>query len=84
MLYKNLPKRGKARKLFLRRIVDSLAFFMFLGKGDFSNARAILKAHSDYRKMKKNVKVFEAPEGFKFPGSERKIIIDRYLKGMRR
>lgn len=80
LLYKNLPEKSKKRKLIVRRLVDSLAFFMFLAKFDIPNARAILKAHGDFRKMKKKYKdITGAPDGFKFPGSQRNIIIDRYL-----
>ena len=80
LLYKNLPKKIRNRKLFLRRLADSLAFFMFLAKFDFPNAGAILKAHKDFRKMKNNYSDFKgAQEGFRFPGSGRNIIIDRYL-----
>lgn len=80
LLYKNLPKKTRTRKLFLRRMMDSLAFFMFLAKMDMPNARAVLKAHADFRKMKeKYLNCQGAPEGFRFPGSGRNIIIDRYL-----
>ena len=80
LLYKNLPLKSRKRKLLLRRLVDTLAFFMYIAKFDISNARAILKAHGDFRKMKVHYKECSgAPEGFKFPGSERNIILDRYL-----
>lgn len=80
LLYKNLPHNSRNRKLFIRRLVDSLAFFMYVAKLDFPNAKAILKAHGDFRKMKDNYKESKgAPEGFQFPGSERNIILDRYL-----
>ena len=80
LLYKNLPKKIRNRKIFLRRLLDSLAFFMFMSKGDFGNAKAILKAHKDYRKMKGNYKNIVSPnDDFKFPGSERNILYERYL-----
>lgn len=85
LLYKNLPEKGKTKKLFIRRLVDSLAFFMFVAKMDFANAKAILKAHKDYRKMKNHYKeaneknFLSPPSDFKFPGSERNIILDRFL-----
>lgn len=80
LLYKNLPKKIRDRKLILRRMMDSLAFFMFIAKFDFQNALAILKAHRDFRKMKSRYKDFpEPPENFKFPGSHRNIVLDRYI-----
>lgn len=80
LLYKNLPKKGKERKITLRMIVDSLAFLMFAAKLDFANARAIIRAHNDFRRMKKQYKELpEVKDGSKFPGSHRSIIIDRYF-----
>lgn len=86
LLYKNLPPSSGDRKIFLRRLVDSLAFFMFLAKFDFRNAQAVLKAHSDFRKMKKlNYKDYKRPESFlAFPGSEKNIIRDRFIKGIKK
>lgn len=80
LLYKNLPYRLRNRKIFIRRMVDSLAFFMYLFKSDIPNAKAILKAHRDYRKMKGNYRdIKNVPEGLVFPGSHRNIIVERYL-----
>lgn len=80
LLYKNLPLKIRSRKLVQRRLMDTLAFLMFLIKLDFRNANSVLKAHRDFRKMKSNYKEFKgAPEGYKFPGWERNIIIERYL-----
>lgn len=80
LLYKNLPSKSRNLKLIKRRLVDSFAFFMFVAKFDFGNAHAVLKAHGDFRKMKKKYKDIKGPpEGFEFPGSHRNIIIDRYL-----
>ena len=80
LLHKNLPTSRGKKILFLRRLADSLAFFMFLAKRDIPNARAILKAHADFRKMKGN---YPSPGNKnkikKFPGSNRFIVLDRYL-----
>lgn len=80
LLHKNLPKSKRGKKLFLRRLADTLAFFMYVAKLDFGNARAILKAHSDFRKMRKSYTGENnvAPD-FKFPGSNRNIVFERYL-----
>ena len=82
LLYKNLPEKTGKRKLILRRLTDTLAFLMFVAKLDFANAGAILKAHSDFRKMRDNeYKDYERPvELSKFPGSERNIVFDRYVR----
>ena len=80
LLYKNLPLKNRNTKLIQRRLMDTLAFFMYIAKMDFANARAILKAHTDFRKMKKEYKSLpEPPADFVFPGSHRNIVIERYL-----
>lgn len=81
LLYKNLPRKGKSRKLIVRRLVDTLAFLMYVAKMDFPNAKAILRAHRDYRKMKGNYRDLpEVKTDFRFPGSERNVIKERFLK----
>ena len=55
LLHKNLPRQKGRRILLFRRLADTLAFGLFLLKGDMPNARAILRAHSDFRKMKKSL-----------------------------
>lgn len=51
MLRKNLPQKGRGRALFVRRLLDSLAWAKFVASGQWGNAKAVLKAHSDYRRM---------------------------------
>ena len=80
LLYKNLPQKTRNRKIFIRMLVDSLAFFMFIAKLDLPNAKSILKAHRDFRKMKQHYKFPSQESGnVVFPGSHRNIIIDRYI-----
>lgn len=52
MLHKNLPDSVRRGVLFRRRLLDTLAWVKFLVSGDKENAAAILKAHSDFRKMR--------------------------------
>lgn len=80
LLYKNLPQKNKKRKIFVRQLADTLAFCMFALKLDFKNARAVVKAHTDFRKMKKSYSVNnDIADNFKFPGSNRNVILDRYI-----
>lgn len=81
LLHKNLP-RGKGKyKLFLRRLADTLAFFMFAAKMDFPNAKAIIKAHRDFRKMKKNYNSHPSADILcRQPGANRSAILERYIK----
>lgn len=82
LLHKNLPQKDGKRLLFIRRLYDTLAFFMFVAKLDFKNAKAVLKAHFDFKKMKKNYTVFPEKNLMGIiPGSNCNIIIDYYLKG---
>ena len=53
LLHKNMPIKEGRKKLFIRRLYDTLAWGMFMLKFDFKNANAVLKAHNDFRKMKK-------------------------------
>ncbi|MCC8119912.1 MAG: glycosyltransferase family 2 protein [Bacteroidales bacterium] len=52
MMHKNLPDSTRKRKLFMRRLLDTAAWGMFLVKGQFAQAKAILKAHRDFAKMR--------------------------------
>ena len=80
LLHKNLPKAKGKRVLFFRRLADTLAFGMFLLKGDLANAKAVIKAHNDFRKMRKEYTEHPATDTLStLPGARRRIVIDRYL-----
>lgn len=82
LLRKNLTRSRGARKIFLRRLADTLAFMMFILKGDMANARAVLRAHSDFRKMRRDYKPLEGKDFYgKLPGAGRHAVISRYLLG---
>ncbi len=53
LLHKNLPAAKGKRLLFVRRLMDTSALLLFLLKGDLANAKAVWKAHGDFRKMKR-------------------------------
>lgn len=82
LLHKNLPRQKGRRILLFRRLADTLAFGLFLLKGDMPNARAILRAHSDFRKMKKSYSELRADDIFpRLPGTDRYAVASRYLLG---
>lgn len=63
MLYKNMPAVKRTPRalmsirtgaLIKRRLLDTLAFLKFLATLDLPNARALLRAHRDFRKMKRS------------------------------
>ena len=80
LLHKNLPEKIGRRKLILRRLFDSLAFFMFVLKLDFPNAKSVIKAHKDFRKMKRNYRQFPNVDYLTgLPGSDIIAVFKRYL-----
>ncbi len=84
MLHKNLPDSTRRRKLFIRRLLDTIAWAKFILALDFKNANAILKAHNDFRSMRlhytshPNVDLLDTRSD-----TRRNIIVDYYLKGRR-
>lgn len=79
LLHKNLPAGKGKRLLFIRRLVDTLALGMFLVKGDFSNAKAVFKAHNDFRKMKKNYTHLPKEDKLMcLPGADVSALMKRY------
>lgn len=80
LLHKNLPRRRGKKVLFLRRLADTLAFGMFLLKGDTANARAVLRAHSDFKKMRVEYTDFPAQDVLStLPGAGQNAVLSRYL-----
>ncbi len=82
LLYKNLPVKEGRKTLFIRRLYDTLAFAMFLAKGDFANARAVLKAHRDFRHYRHRYDGVQPNRSIAcdFPCFSKNIIIGYYLK----
>lgn len=81
LLHKNLPAAHGRRILFLRRLADTLAFGMFVVKGDWANARAVLRAHRDFRKMRNAYTDFPDRDILStLPGAARNAVIARYLQ----
>lgn len=57
MLYKNLPNNEFAKVMRVRHFLDYLAALQYLVKGEFGNARAVVKARREYRRIRSD---FEA------------------------
>jgi GT2 family glycosyltransferase len=82
MLHKNLPDSTRGKKLFVRRLLDTIAWAKFMATFDFKNANAILKAHRDFKKMRKaytthpDVDLLRTRED-----CQHNILIDYYLRG---
>lgn len=81
MLYKNLPKKEGRSLLFTRRLLDTAAMVKFLMSGEWKNVKAVWKAHTDYRKSKKQYKCQPQTNLLKsFPETNRNITVDYFLK----
>lgn len=82
LLHKNLPRARGKKLLLIRRLADTLAFMMFVAKGDFADAKAVWDAHRDFRKMRRFYTDLPADDRLSvLPGADRLIIADRYLHG---
>jgi GT2 family glycosyltransferase len=57
LLYKNLPDNKLQKTIFIRKVLDGVAAIMFILKGRAGNAKAVWKAHMDYYKNIKSLKV---------------------------
>lgn len=80
LLHKNLPPRKAKSLLLKRRLLDTLSWGMFLAKLKFGHANAILRAHRDFRRMRR--KYTDLPDTDIFvslPGTDRYIVRDRFL-----
>lgn len=86
LLYKNLPRKEGKRMLIVRRLYDTLSFFMFVATLQWGNARAVLHAHNDYRKMHKRYEGMQPEVNLlkTMPGTDRNIVFDYYLFGKRK
>ena len=84
LLHKNLPHGDGKRLLFTRRLMDTLAFGMAIAKGHFGDARAIIRAHRDFRKMRGNYTSQPTVNLLKQLPEERvNIITGHYLRGVK-
>ena len=55
MLHKNLPQKVRGGLLTRRRLLDTIAWARFLIGGHTADAKAILDAHRDFRRMRRPV-----------------------------
>ena len=52
MLYKNLPEKELSKVLFVRGLLDWVAIFVFLLKGELANARSVIQARKEFRRLR--------------------------------
>ena len=79
-----LARQEGKRLLLVRRLMDTLAFGMALAKFHFGDAWAIVRAHRDFRKMRKNYTSQPTVNLLKQLPEERvNIITSHYLRGVK-
>lgn len=81
MLYKNLPVSTGRPLLIRRRLLDTLAWIKFIASGDWKNAKSILKAHNDFRKMKSN---YTSQPKENLLNGDVNIVFDYYIRARKR
>lgn len=85
LLHKNLPERKASSLLLRRRLLDTLSWGVFVVKGRWRHAAAILKAHRDFRKMRRRYTSLPEVDIFSvIPGTGRHIVRDRFLLGKKK
>lgn len=82
LLHKNLPAADARRTLFTRRLYDTLAIFQSLASLRWADAKAIIRAHRDFRTMRRQYAQSATSNLLNaYPEGRRNIIIDYYLRG---
>jgi GT2 family glycosyltransferase len=89
LLYKNLPDNKLHLTLFIRKILDGAALTRFLVSGKPENAVAVMKAHCDYYKSLRSLKIKReyvkkmATGKTGYPIVNMSIVFRFYLKGQK-
>ena len=81
MLYKNLPDSSRGRTLLKRRLLDTVAWAKFLATGHFGDAKAILKAHNDFRTMRRAYSSCPSDDLLHTSPSRPNILLQFFLRG---
>ncbi len=85
MLHKNLPDETRGKTLFIRRLLDTVAWAKYMATFDFKNANAILKAHNDFKNMCKAYTTHPTIDLLRTrTDCRRNILLDYYLRGRKK
>ncbi|MDR2843582.1 MAG: glycosyltransferase family 2 protein [Candidatus Symbiothrix sp.] len=90
MIYKNMPESKYTRTMTIRRFWDYLSVLHFILKGQIANAKAVVKAYKDFKKMKKQYKnirtINEELRSIDFPETilQESLIWKYYFKNKKR
>ncbi len=81
LLHKNIPQKDLRPTLLRRRLLDTIAWAKFMATFDFANANAILRAHRDFRTMRRaytshpDVNLLRT-----LPSCRRNILVDYFVR----
>jgi GT2 family glycosyltransferase len=87
MLYKNLPQRGLFITMFIRMVLDGVAAFTFLLQGKPKGLASVWKAHIDFYRNLKQLRIKRKAVERPFPANPGKYILNKsvvfefYIKG---
>lgn len=85
LLHKNLPEKDAKHTLLVRRLLDTLAWGKAVATLHWADAKAILKAHNDFRTMRRNYTQHPTRNLLKeMPECRCNIIVDYYLRGRKK
>lgn len=78
LLHKNLPEADRPRALTRRRLLDTIAWLKSILTLNFADAKAILRAHADYRRMAPAARLSNARENLL--ANRPNILLDYFLR----
>ena len=84
MLHKNLPDSTRRSTLFRRRLLDTVAWAKYVATFDFANAGAILRAHRDFARMRRDYTSHPQLDLLHTDPKRPNILMEFFVKGKRR
>lgn len=84
LLHKHLPGKSLRRTTPGRYALDTLAALHFLARGRFGDFIAIIRAHGDYRKLRRQIARPANEQQSVRPPYTKSIVATYYLKGIKR
>ena len=84
LLHKNTPLRDLRATLLRRRLLDTIAWAKFVATFDWANAAAVLRAHRDFRTMRRHYTAHPDRNLLREPRQRINIILARYLRRITR
>lgn len=84
MMHKNIPARYRSRELFVRRVLDGVAWLRAVMMLEPRNAAAIVRAHRDYARMRRDLAMMpESPDAPNPLAGRPDILTSYWLRGRR-